>query len=148
MLNRMKWKNAWLCLGPLLVYVLDVTLTLIGQPEAYWAGNLDQAKEGNLFPRWMMHQHPWLFPLVALVWLPTFCTAILWLPARFAKVIAFVLQVGHTLAAASWIVELVPGSYLVALPFMLLSLKLMNWTWDRVPSDWPPDTACKTAGGG
>lgn len=130
----MKWTNAWLCLGPLLLLGFDVTLTLLGQPAAYWEGHLGAAQEGNPLPNWLMHQHPLLFPLAALGWAPAFCAAILWLPARFAKVISFVLHFGHTVAAASWLVLLAPGSYLVAFPFMLLSLKLMDWTWRRVPS--------------
>ncbi|MBL8799255.1 MAG: hypothetical protein JNM56_35545 [Planctomycetia bacterium] len=145
MLAGMRWNHAWLCLGPLLAYHLDVLLTLIGQPDAYWAGHLDQAREGNPFPRWLMHQHPLLFPLAALLWLPTFCAVILWLPARFAKWVAFLIQMGHTLAAGSWLVELAPGGYLAAVPFLYLSVKLMEWTWRRVPSDWPQDRTRRVA---
>ena len=39
--------RGWLLLPAVVVYAVDVALTLLGQPEAYWRGDYEQAIEGN-----------------------------------------------------------------------------------------------------
>ena len=37
----------WLCLPPITLFIVDMTLTLYGQPDAYWAGKYSHALEGS-----------------------------------------------------------------------------------------------------
>jgi len=138
----MKLRNRWLCLGPILLLVLDISLTLYGQPAAYWQGDLEQVREWSPYAHWLLRQHPLLVLANAALWVPIFSSAILWLPPPFAKIIAFVIHVGHTLGAASWLVLLAPGSYATALLFLLMSVKLMDWSWGRQDAVQPgPNTS-------
>jgi hypothetical protein len=96
-------ERLWLCVPPLVMYNLDVGLTLAGQNEAYWAGDYSSPDELNLFAHLLLSTHPLLFAAVALLWEIVFCGLILWLPPRLAAPVALVLAVGHTYGACTWI---------------------------------------------
>jgi len=125
----MRCANSWLCLGPALFCTLDVSLTLGGQARAYWDGQLDAVHEANAFPRWLTLQHPLLLPVVGCTWIGSMCTLMLWLPGGLARVVGFILQFGHTLGAASWLVLQLPFGWGWAAALIFVSSLLLDWTW-------------------
>src|SRR5215470_1761957 len=95
--------RAWLCLPPLLCYTLDVTLTLAGQPSAYWGGERGAVHEANPLARWLLAQHPAAFPVAALGWAAVFVLVLALWRARLAVFLAFCLTLFHAVGAASWL---------------------------------------------
>ena len=39
----MNRNRIWLCIMPIVLFALDITLTLCGQPAAYWSGDFSRA---------------------------------------------------------------------------------------------------------
>jgi uncharacterized membrane protein YciS (DUF1049 family) len=85
--------------------LIDLTVTLTGQPEPYWNGQYSHAKEGNPIPRWLLNQHPLALISVILIWIALFSSAILLLSKPAARVVAFAVMLGHTCAAAGWLLQ-------------------------------------------
>lgn len=127
----MRRANAWLCLGPVLFYTLDLSLTLGGQSRAYWDGSFDKVHEASAFPRWLLMQHPLLLPAVGYTWIGGMCAMMLWLPGSLARIVGFILQFGHTLGAASWLVLKLPFGWGAAAALIFASSLLLDWTWKR-----------------
>src|SRR5205823_11479721 len=117
----MEGKRAWLCLGPLLLCLLDGVLTLAGQPGEYWQGDFEQAVEWNPVGRWPLQRHPLLFVAVLACWMAGFTGAICLLPGNLTRPVAFAVQVGHTLGAASWLVRSGVYGWLACVPLLLAS---------------------------
>ena len=49
------------CLLMLVVYAADISLTLVGQPAAYWEGDYSLAQEGNPLVHPFLARSPWVF---------------------------------------------------------------------------------------
>jgi hypothetical protein len=121
--------RTWLCAGPLLFCLVDGGLTLQGQPDAYWAGHYEQAQELNPLGRWPLQAHPLLFAAALVCWGLAFCSAILYLRETLARPLAFAVQLGHTLGAASWLVRLGVLGWLLCVPLLFASRLVLDWTW-------------------
>jgi hypothetical protein len=117
------------CVGPVFACLLDVLLTLRGQPDAYWHGDYEQVMELNPLGSWCLQWHPLLFAAGGLVWLAAVVVLILRLPRHFALPLAFVVQAAHTLGAASWLLRAGSGGTSAALVLLLLSSWWLHRTW-------------------
>src|SRR6266705_1942933 len=92
--DSMQRSRLWLCVAPVAFCLLDVGLTLRGQPAEYWQGDYGTAFEGNPFFRWFLQQHPFAGLGIAVAWISVFSLAILWLPTKLARVGAFTVLFG------------------------------------------------------
>ena len=119
------------CVGPVLACLLDLLLTLHGQPVAYWHGDYEQVMELNPLGSWLLQGHPLLFATGGLVWLAVVVVLILRLPRTFALPLAFVVQAAHTLGAASWLLRAGVGGAMEALVLLLVSSWWLHRTWPR-----------------
>ncbi|TET48846.1 MAG: hypothetical protein E3J64_10445 [Anaerolineales bacterium] len=99
----MKRGRVWLCLPPVLAGLVDLAVTLLGQPAAYWEGNLWAAREGAPHGMWLFNQHQLAFPLAFAGWIVIYCAAIVLLPRRLVRVAAVAVTVGHVSGANSWL---------------------------------------------
>ena len=123
----MRQSRLWLCVGPVAFCLLDVGLTLHGQPVEYWHGDYGTAFEGNPFFRWFLQQHPFAGLGIVVAWISVFSLAILWLPTKLARVAAFTVLFGHTLGAASWLVHALLLDYLACVA--VFGLAALTWDW-------------------
>jgi hypothetical protein len=121
--------HIWLCVAPLLFCLIDGAVTLHGQPAAYWAGQYDQAIEWNPLVRWFMVQHPLLLLLGACGRIFSFCALILLLPDNMARVVAFLVQLEHTIGAASWLTRFGMPGWAGCVVLLLLSRVVLETTW-------------------
>jgi hypothetical protein len=121
--------RVWLCVGPLLFCLLDGAVTLHGQPAAYWAGQYDQAVEWNPLVRWFMVRHPLLLLAGACGWVLLFSSLILLLPDNTARVVAFLVQLDHTIGAASWLTRFGALGWAGCVALFLVSRAVMEVTW-------------------
>jgi hypothetical protein len=125
---RARW---WLCLSALAPYVLDVALTLIGQPAAYWAGAHDSAQEANPLAAWLMRAGPAVFGLAAGLWAVVFGVLLLFWRNRLVWPLAFVLALVHGVGAATWMVGEGWEGYIVPILYLVLVERLVRWCWRR-----------------
>jgi hypothetical protein len=123
--------RAWMCLGPIVFSLLDEALTLRGQSAEYWSGDYDQVLEWNPLPHWALRQHPLYFVIGGLFWAAIFCMLIAYLPSNMARLLAFVVQFGHTLGAGSWLIRMGPWGWVAAVLLVCLSRIVFDWTWRR-----------------
>ena len=61
-----------LCVPPLLLLILDVSLTLLGQSSAYWAGDYSAVREGSPTFHHLLAIHPAAFAAGLLTWAAVF----------------------------------------------------------------------------
>jgi hypothetical protein len=121
--------KAWLCVGPVLLCLLDQGLTLLGQPQAYWQGHFAAAFEGNpLLKTMLRHGHAGL--LLMPLWLAVVCGLVLALPRRFAMAASIAIMLGHTWGAATWMSWMLPGGYWACMALFGLSGVMIALTWD------------------
>jgi hypothetical protein len=92
-----------LCLVPVLLAVLDGSVTLIGQPAAYWAGDHARVLEGTPGFRILLTYGPAAYIAGLTVWVLAFVGMILLLPSTLALAVRLMFTLGHTIGAFSWI---------------------------------------------
>jgi hypothetical protein len=130
-------QRLWLCLPPVLCCCLDATLTLTGQPTAYWAGDFAAVREANPVCSVLLQLHPLAFGVGMLVWAAAFTLAVLRFPRGAAAVLACGLAFCHAFAASSWLVRWgLPGWLLAGATFAAAS-GLVSMSWRRVGFSGP-----------
>ena len=88
------------CLG---AFLLDTTLRLCAQPEAYWAGNYNYILlEGTPFVRSLFAWHPLAAVCGFALWAAIIVGLLLLLPRAFAVVLSIAVVFGHGAGALSW----------------------------------------------
>lgn len=116
-----------LAVPPAVMYLLDMALTLWGQPAAYWAGG--EPREANPAAWWLLRAGPLAFVAVALAWLAAFCAVLCLWRHPWARVAAFLLTVAHALGAASWLWRLGWGGMASAVALLVCAERLLSWSW-------------------
>ena len=114
-----------MCFGPVVACLCDLTVTLAGQSKEYWSGNWSAVTEGNPIPHWLLTQYPLALCGGIACWIAIFCTAILQLRPPVARVVAFVVMLGHATAASTWLLQMKPFGILYA-GCLLLFLKFFD----------------------
>jgi hypothetical protein len=124
-------QRLWLCLPALLMYNLDVGLTLAGQDEVYWGGDYSSPDELNPPAHLLLSIHPLLFVAAAVLWEIVFCGLILWLPPRLAAPVALLIAIGHTYGACTWIAYWGELGYVLVVLHPLMAGWLIAFCWVR-----------------
>ena len=75
----------WLCITPLLLFLLNIGLTLWGQPPSYRRGEFSTAREALPEVYRVMSVHPGLFFLMIVVWMLVTVALTTWLPEHLAR---------------------------------------------------------------
>jgi hypothetical protein len=92
-----------LSLVPVLLAVLDGSVTLIGQSNAYWSGDHSQVLEGTPGFRTLLTYGPAAYIAGLTLWVLAFVGMILLLPSTLALAVCIMFTLGHTLGAFSWL---------------------------------------------
>ena len=92
-----------LCLPPILFCMIDFTLTLDGQPAAYWEGNRSGIIEGSPTFHYLLTVNPAAFVVGVLVWIAIFVALLLLLPDTPALITSIAIVLGHTAGTAAWL---------------------------------------------
>jgi hypothetical protein len=87
----------------LLLWALDLALTLHGQPPEYWAGDYGQTTEGGAFYRRLYILHPLAGVGGHLLWCVIVVGLLVLLPEVLAVVLTLAAAFGHTWGAATWV---------------------------------------------
>jgi len=118
-MTGVKHRLLGLCLPPLVTWVLDSTLTLLGQSADYWAGNFAAVNEASPTFHQLLQWHPVAFILGCIVWAGIFVGVILLLPDTLSLIISIAVTFGHTVGAATWIVWRFGFQYQACLALLL-----------------------------
>src|SRR5262249_40197101 len=81
--------------------------------------------------------HPLCFAVTLSAWLLAFCSLICLLPGRLAGPLAFAVQLGHAVGAASWVLRLGTLGWLACVVLFVVSQLLLGHAWRRSPASWP-----------
>jgi hypothetical protein len=120
-----------LCAGPLAFCLLDATLTLLGQGEAYWSGDRLAAREANPLGLWLLHLNPVAFVGGAAISLALYALLLTWLPANLARVAAFAILFLHAVGAATWLLRWGIAGYLMAVLLLLAGSRVLAHCWQQ-----------------
>jgi hypothetical protein len=88
----------WACL-------IDLLLTINGQPLAYWQGNLQMVREGNPLIEFLMKNSLSGIFIFVILWLPTIVIIGYYLNSKLLRVLALFVLFAHTFGATSWLAE-------------------------------------------
>ncbi len=130
-----------LCVVPVLLAVLDGSVTLAGQPAAYWAGDYSQAREGTPGFRVLLTHGPAAYVAGLGVWVLAFVGMILLLPSTLALAVCLQFTLGHAIGAFSWINRLPHGRELPVFVNAAAAVGLalgISRVWAGAPRADPP----------
>src|SRR3954453_10989186 len=125
-----------LCLVPVLVAALDGSVTLLGQPSGYWAGDYSQVNEGTPGFRAMLLQGPAVYIAGLAGWVLAFVGMILLLPTTMALAVCLVFTLGHAIGSYTWMINYPRGRelHIVEIVFAALGLAVgIRWGWQCEP---------------
>jgi hypothetical protein len=94
----------WLCLPVILTSLMDVTVTLSGQPAAYWISSYRVVNEANPLSYWFLTIHPGAFVLFSIYELLIVSLLVIALPEIASKSISVFYTIGSAKAIYYWMV--------------------------------------------
>jgi hypothetical protein len=130
-----------LCLVPFLLAVVDGSLTLNGQPRAYWAGDHSQVIEGTPLFYILLRHGPAAYIAGLAGWVLAFVGMILLLPPTLALAVCLGFTLGHAIGAFSWMVDYPHGLQLHygMIVFAAVGLAVgIRWGWQCEPRNDAP----------
>src|SRR5205823_2747767 len=120
-------RESVILLWPLVISCLsDAVITLVFQPEAYWAGDYSQAQENTKVYCLLMASHPALFLAGVIAYMAISCLATLTVAPRFGRYIVMALSCVHIWATTTWLwLNIRMNNWLYGFPGVLLCLFLL-----------------------
>ncbi|MDB6174365.1 MAG: hypothetical protein JWL59_3676 [Chthoniobacteraceae bacterium] len=117
--------------------IFDLTITLVGQPAAYWMTPM-AANEGDPLVRYFMRQGLVPLLLISVVYAAVIVTLVSILPARIGLVLILCFTLWHYFGACTWLhfrFDMAYGAFVYGL---LLSGLLVTFGLDNRPTLPPP----------
>ncbi len=137
-MSGMRQRLLGLCLPPTAFWLLDNSLTLVGQSESYWRGAYRSVNEGSPTFHQLLSVHPLAFVAGSLVWMAIFTSLILILPDTLALIISVAVTIGHCVGAATWLLfrfhygyQMCNALFAIAAIFLGLGIRL---GWQAKPT--------------
>jgi len=98
------WKSkVWFCIPPIVLCLIDSTITLIGQSAEYWQGNYELANEGCPPMCVMLQMHPLAFEGAIFAWIFAFVAVLLLVPRWLGRSLSIAILLGHTWGTYTWL---------------------------------------------
>jgi hypothetical protein len=102
-INSLKGR-LWLCVPIFVTDLLDLTFTMLGQPDEYWKGSYSLVNEFNPFARWLMVRHPIGALIYTILDILMISFLIVVLPLLTAKILSAFWAIGSAKAIYNWLV--------------------------------------------
>ncbi|MCY1633502.1 hypothetical protein [Marinifilum sp. D737] len=100
----MNKKEKLLALIPALwASLFDTVITILGQSNDYWNGNLNMANEGNPIGNFMMKNHVSGIFIVCGLWMILIGILGYYLPRKVSRIFLLFVLIAHSWGASSWI---------------------------------------------
>jgi hypothetical protein len=125
---------------PLALCLIDHSLTLFGQPNAYWRGEPAAVNEISPEARRLLMIGVVAATAGAVLWLAAVAALLLLLPQPAALFVALGVTIGHTVGAATWLWGWATGGYQAGLGLCLVAALglTLTITWEESTRP-PPD---------
>ena len=127
-----------LCVPPLMLGLIDGSLTLAGQSSFYWE-NYEVVNEANPIFAGLLRLHPVAFLAGAAAWLAMLCTMILVLPRLAALILGIAITFGHTIGSGNWLFDHFELGYHLANGYYLWSACVLGLGIDYAIGRGMPD---------
>jgi|SRR5215211_2241099 len=121
----------WLCLPIIISDVLDVTVTMLGQPTGYWKGSYELVREFNPFARWFMVIHPLGAIVYILLDIAMISFLIIMLPLMLSKVLSAFWTIGSAKAIYNWLVGPLNMGWWISNLVILLPTIILVYAFDK-----------------
>lgn len=96
--------NKWISMVPALIAaIIDISVTIIHQPKAYWEVNLSKANEGNPIGASLMANHVSGIFVISGIWIVIIIVAGYYLPTKFSRYFLLFTLIAHSYGACTWI---------------------------------------------
>jgi len=119
---------------PSLLALMDVIATLLGQPEAYWNGNLDVATDANPAVVYALKISPWLAAPAAVAWVLMLTVFMLTLAPPWRRCIYIFFSLAHLTFVWTWVVQwnLSTGIAFVIFAILIIQVMHLQLKYDRI----------------
>jgi hypothetical protein len=104
----------WLFFPVIVACILDVSLTLLGQPAEYWITSFRVVNEANPVSHLLLTMHPLAFVLYNICELLIVCVLIMALPLIVSKTISVFYTIGSAKAIYYWMAGSLHYSFFVS----------------------------------
>jgi hypothetical protein len=123
----------WLLVPALLAVISDMTITLLGQPAAYWTDSYRIVNEWNPIARWFLTTHPLMFLVYFIIDAVVLIVLVFLLPEILAKMLSALYTLSSANCVNLWLsgpfhkniwisnIPLVIASIVLVLAFELVS---------------------------
>ena len=96
--------SRWLHFTPALIAsLIDISVTIIHQPKAYWEGNLSRANEGNPLGALLMASHVSGLFIISGIEILLIIVLGYYLPTRIIRYLLLFILIAHSCATTTWI---------------------------------------------
>lgn len=112
-------------------FAVDVTLTLCGQPESYWAGDRFSVLEANPIAMVILTQGPEVFVTLSLFWVLILIYVTLCVSHPMVPAIVVVVGSLHIIGGCTWLIRLEPWGWIYAIGYAFLTREGSSWCWRR-----------------
>ncbi|MBV6646383.1 MAG: hypothetical protein KI790_13090 [Cyclobacteriaceae bacterium] len=98
--------SKWINLAPTLIAsLIDITVTIVHQPKAYWEGNLNKANEGNPIGAILMSSHVSGLFIISAIEVVLIMLLGYYLPRKISRYLLLFVLIAHSCAATTWIAK-------------------------------------------
>jgi hypothetical protein len=126
--------HLWLCVPILISYIFDHVLTLMGQSNAYWAGDYTIVNELNMLANWFLRIHPFAFVLFSIIVFFLYAAIIVIIPLKFAKTLSIYLVMAHTYGGFHWLKYTFNVEYSIRFGLLIIPTVLLMYVFEKVDS--------------
>jgi len=121
----------WLCLPVILTCLMDVAVTLSGQPAAYWISSYRVVNEANPVSYWFLTMHPLAFVLYSIYILLIVSLLIIALPEIASKTISVFYTIGSAKAIYFWMVGTFHRSFWVSNLLLMIPAIVLVYSFEK-----------------
>jgi hypothetical protein len=97
-------RRLWLCMPIIFTDLVDATVTMLGQPAAYWQGSYELVNEFNPFARWFLAIPPMGIVVYVILDIAVISMLIIFLPLMMSKTLSVFWAIGSAKAIYNWLV--------------------------------------------
>lgn len=97
--------------------LFDIVMTICGQPDEYWNGNLTKANEANPIGHFVMNNHVSGLFIISALWIIIIVLLGYYLPKKLSKVFLLFVFIAHSVGASSWILKVTFTGFLFFILF-------------------------------
>ena len=121
----------WLCLPVILTCLMDVAITLSGQPAAYWISSYRVVNEANPVSYWFLTMHPLAFVLYSIYVLLIVSLLIIALPEIASKSISVFYTISSAKAIYYWMVGTLHQGFWISNLLLIIPAIVLVYAFEK-----------------